>query len=295
MAETTQKLKVPYTVAEVDYAVLRPNPKLVGDAQRVYSRKFRELAPEAILAQALDEILRKQNLWDDEKKAENERLNAEIVEQEKVLGRGYRTSDKGVKTPLKVSEAKAVALSLRELREKLTDLLRVRTAYANETVEAQADNAKFNFLVANCLVYNQGERAGQKVFKDTDDYLEHAAEPYAFQGANHLASMLYGGADSDWRRKLPENKFLLRYGFVDDKLRLVSKDGKLVDVDGRLINAEGRYIDEKNQFVNKKGDRVDEAGDFVFEDRMEFVDDLAGEEKSEATVVADSEGPAAQG
>lgn len=275
MAEQAKRLKTVFTAPvrgedgaekETELAVVRPGPKVISDAQRAWNRAFHEaVESRAILRAKLEDVLRRQNLWDDEKKAEAERLNAEVLEKTKVLVNG------GVK----MSVAKAAALRLRELRAELDRLYADRNSLDAATAEAQADNARFNFLLSQCLVYNQGDNS--RVFKDVDEYLSRQEEGFAFKAATHLAAMLAGGGDPDWRKKLPENAFLIKYGLVDEKLRLVNKARHLIDREGRLINEDGRYVDAEGRFVNRDGERVDEAGQPVADDPKPFLDDETGQ------------------
>lgn len=146
-----------------------------------------------------------------------------------------------------------------------------RSYLDQQTAEAQADNARFNYYVASGLVYNEGEREGQPVFRDLDDYLEHAGEPHAVAAATELMKLLMG---DDWRRKLPEYAFLLKYGFVDEQLRLIDpRSKKLIDTEGRPINEKGFLLNEAGEPVNEQGDRIDEEGNLLFEGEPEFTDD----------------------
>jgi hypothetical protein len=104
-----------------------------------------------------------------------------------------------------------------------------------------------------------------------EDYLNRATEQVAVLGAQNLANMLYG-LDSDYENNLPENKFLKKYKFVDDKLRLIDKQGRLIDEEGRLIDESGRFINDKGEFVDKFGNRVDFDGNYVVEFKP-FLDD----------------------
>jgi hypothetical protein len=78
--------------------------------------------------------------------------------------------------------------------------------------------------------------------------------------------------DSDFEKKLPENKFLLDYKFINDDLRYVNNGGKLVDEDGRLVDENGRYVNEEGKFVDRDGNLVDEKGDYIV-DFSPFTDD----------------------
>lgn len=304
------RLKATFKVEEngqqVEYAVRRPNPKEMAEGQKVYNKAFREaIEADAIIRPKLELLMRQQKLWDDEKASQQERLNADIMEKEKLLGRGYRTELTGdnktqVKVPLKLSEARQIAIDLRNLRMELTQLLSVRGQLDNMTAEAQADNARFNYYVSKCLVYNEGTQAGETVYKNLDDYLEHQSDERAFVGAGQLMNLFIGGSDPDWEKKLPENRFLTKYGFVDEKLRLVNKDGHLIDTDGRLINEKGRYVNPAGELVNRDGEKVNEEGERVYDDRVEFEDDMGlttpktEEEKAPAEESVENSEPAPQ-
>jgi hypothetical protein len=157
---------------------------------------------------------------------------------------------------------------MKGIRDEIRDLISVRTSLDNHSAEGQADNARFNYLVSVCVVYNDTK---QPYFRDMEDYLNRAGESIALLGAQNLANMLYG-LDNDYENGLPENKFLKKYHFVDDKLRLIDKKGRLIDVDGRLIDESGRFIDEEGNFVDKYGNRVNLEGDYVVETKP-FLDD----------------------
>jgi hypothetical protein len=157
---------------------------------------------------------------------------------------------------------------MKKLREDLRDLISVKTNLDTHTAEGQADNARFNYLVSACTVYKDNNRP---YFSSYEDYMSKSNDSVAVLAAQNLAGMLYG-LDSDYEEKLPENKFLKQYKFVDDKLRLIDKNGKLVDSEGRLIDENGRYINDKGEFVDKNGNPVDKEGEYVVEFQP-FLDD----------------------
>jgi hypothetical protein len=117
-------------------------------------------------------------------------------------------------------------------------------------------------------VYNETK---QPYFKNLEDYLSRSNEPVAILAAQHLANMLYG-LDNDYEKNLPENKFLKKFKFVDDNLRLINDKGKLVDEEGRLVDENGRYINEAGEFIDRHGNRVDDKGEYVVEHKP-FLDD----------------------
>ncbi len=245
---------------EVGIAVERPNHRHIQEAQNVYNRAFREsLEKKAILKESLEKHLREQGLWDDERQAEAEQLTKTLLEGEKALKRGK----------IKLSEAKQIAFDMQDARNKLFELTVARRSLEAHTAQAAAENARFNYLVSVCVVYND---TGKPVFSSIEDYLSRSTEEFAWEAAAVLAEMIHG-YDREAEKKLPENAFLLKYKIVNEELRLINAEGKLVDRDGRLIDEKGRFIDEQGQFIDRDGNRVDEEGNYVFEDAGPFLDE----------------------
>ena len=229
------------------------------EAQKVYNQAFTDaIKSKSVVRAKLDDLLQDQGLWNDEKQAKFTALQRDLLDGEKRLAKGG----------FSLNEAKDLAIKMKAIRDEIRDLISVRTSLDNHSAEGQADNARFNYLVSVCVVYNDTK---QPYFRDMEDYLNRAAEPVSLLGAQNLANMLYG-LDNDYENGLPENKFLKKYHFVDDKLRLIDKKGRLIDGDGRLIDESGRFIDEEGNFVDKYGNRVNLEGDYVV-DTKPFLDD----------------------
>jgi len=242
-----------------EYAVRRPKPEDGREAQKVYNATFADvLKAGGLLRQRVNTYMREQGLWDDEKEAKQKALLAKLNKLELALQKGG----------IKLTDARKKALAMRQVRFDLRELIAQRNELDTNTVEGQAENARFNALVARCLVYNE---TGEPVYKDVDDYLEHSVDEEAFTGAQTLANMMYQ-IDKNHEASLPENKFLKRWQFVDEELRLVNKDGHLVDVDGRLINEDGHYVDAEGNPVDIHGNLVDEDGNYAVE-QSPFLDD----------------------
>jgi hypothetical protein len=245
------------------------------EATKVYNQTFSEaLKAKAVVRAKLDDLLVEQGLWDGVKQAKFTELQSNILEGERKLAKGG----------ISLSEAKKIALDMRKTREELRELISVKTNLDTHTAEGQADNARFNYLVSACTVYND---TNAPYFKNFEEYNNKSADPVAILAAQNLANMLYG-LDNDYEEKLPENKFLKQYKFVDTKLRLINKEGKLVDEKGRLIDENGRFINEAGQFIDKDGNLVNEEGDYVIE-FSPFLDDdgkpvvVESSEKNEKT------------
>jgi hypothetical protein len=240
---------------EVTVLVKKPSVQEYRDSQIEYNKTFRSaLESGALLKKKLNDYMREQGIWDDEKEAQYNKFVEDIGESEKVLEQG------GI--PLK--KARNVALKLRELRNDFRSLIAERSALDSNTAEGQADNARFNALVALCIL-NSGTE--EKKFKTMAEYDKVATEEWASKAASELAGMIYE-LDPDYDKNLTENQFLVDYSFADDELRLINSDGHLIDIDEdgaeRLVDENGRFVayneDGEQYFINRDGEEVNAEG-----------------------------------
>jgi hypothetical protein len=276
----TKTFKVKIEDKEVSVMVRSPSVQDQKEATKAYNTAFSDaLKAKAVVRAKLDDLLVEQGLWDEAKQADFNRLQSEILESERKLAKGG----------IALSQAKDIAINMKDLRDKIRSLISVKTNLDTHTAEGQADNARFNYLVSACTVY---EDSKQSVFSSLENYLERSVEPVALLAAQNLANMIYG-LDNDYETNLPENKFLKQYKFVDSKLRLINKEGKLVDSEGRLVDEAGRFIDKEGNFVDKFGNRVNEEGEYIV-DAKPFLDDegkpiIVEENKDEKTTISTKE------
>ena len=255
----TRTFKVNINGQEINLAVRSPALQDQREATKYYNIAFSDaLKAKAVVRAKLDDLLVEQGLWDNAKQAKFSDLQSKILEGERKLAKGG----------ISLSEAKSTAIEMRNLRAQLRDLISVKTNLDTHTAEGQADNARFNYLVSACTVYNDSQKP---YFSSYDDYMNKSNDSVAIQAAQNLAGMLYG-LENDYEEKLPENKFLKQYKFVDNKLRFINKKGQLVDEEGRLVDENGRFINEEGKFVDKNGNLVDGEGEYIVEFKP-FLDD----------------------
>lgn len=255
----TEDFKVKVNEEEKTFTVRSPSLNDQREAQKVYNQAFTDaIKSKSVVRAKMDDLLEEQGLWNDEKQKEYTDLQKELLEGERKLAKGG----------FALSEAKKMALRMREVRNKIRELISVRTSLDNHSAEGQADNARFNYLVSVCVVYKDSEN---KYFASLEDYMGRIDDPVALAGAQKLANMIYG-LDNNFEKNLPENKFLRKYKFVNDKLRFIDKQGRTVDSEGRLVDETGRYINDAGEFIDKEGNRVDAEGEYVV-DAQPFLDD----------------------
>ena len=233
----------------------QPTPQDYRDSQIEYNKAFTAaLKSKAPLRQKLISYMRDNEVWDDEKQRQHDQLISEISScEDNLKGGGIR-----------LSEAREIALLLREKRESFRELLSEKNALDQNSAEGQADNARFSELIRLCMLDPSSKKP---CFMDQKAYDSQAEQPWVVKAASELAGMIYG-LDPDYDKNLEENKFLKEFNFVNEELEFINEEGHTVDSEGRLINGDGRYIayrtaeakEDKDQsqvyFVNRDGEEV---------------------------------------
>lgn len=245
----------------VKITVRKPNNALASAAQRVAAKSWSDCTRDGIMTKKeLEKFMKANDIWNDDKESKQKEITQQINDLERELYIG----SKGKR--LSKSEGKRIAIQMRIKRNELRELISERMTFEQNTAEAISDNARFDYLVANCT-YNEN---GQKVYKDLDDYTENSDSEIGFAAATALAQMMYS-IDKDFEARLPENKFLKMFNFVNDDLTLVNDDGNMVDAEGRRIDDSGYYLNDDGQRVDRDGNPIDENGNYIMS--VEFVDD----------------------
>jgi len=242
-----------FTVEGKDYEVRVPTVDQIKKANAFRSQTFNEaLTRGDLLRDQLEGALIERKLWGDKREEKYQTLRKEILDGE------YRLQKGGIK----LSEARSIALDMSEKRESMVEMLSSRTDLDSNTCEGKADAARFNFLFSHCLVYGED---GEPYFpKGLDSYLENQDDPVAIKGATEFYYLISDSDNID--NKLPENVFLKKFNFVDNKSRLIDKEGRLIDGQGRHIDENGNYIrhnaDGTTTKIDPSGRTVNDDGEF---------------------------------
>jgi len=258
----------------VKLLIRKPNNVTMSQAQRVGAKAWTDCVRDGIMTKKeLEKFMKEQGIWDDGKDEDQKKIVKEISDLEKRLYVGG--ADKNSK--LRASEGKEIAIQMRIKRNELRDLIAERMSLEQNTAESISDNARFDYLVSSCTFYENGN----KVYNSLDEYKEQADGEIGFAAATALASLLYS-VDKDFEAKLPENKFLKMFHFVDDNLSLVNDKGETVDLDGRRIDKQGYFLNDEGKRVDKDGNILDEFGNYI--PTVTYVDDNSNsiEVKAEA-------------
>jgi len=255
---------------DLELAILKPSNRALQEGQRHYNLKLADLVRRAgegyeslISRHQLDEYLKKIGVWTAADQVTFQRMNLQVRECELKLKQGG----------IKLSEARQLALRMRDLRFSLVELYARRQMFDNTTMEQEAENHRFKFLMTQCVVYAE---TGEPFFRDVADYDEQDGEDHVADAARALAAEMYG-YDPKAADETFENQWLRGHGFMNEDGVLVNQDGAMVDRTGRLINKHGQYVDDKGNPIDVEGNRVDDAGHVVVDDPQPYLDDETGE------------------
>jgi hypothetical protein len=233
--------------------VKKPSNTLMSASQRIGAKVWTDCVREGIMTKKeLEKFMNAQGVWDKDKDEKQKSITDAIFSLEKQLYVG------GKNGKLRASEGKRIAIEMRKKRNELRDLISDRLALEQNTAESISDNSKFDFLVANCAYYENGN----KVYNDLEDYQKRSDDEIGYAAATTLAGMLYS-VDKDFESKLPENKFLKMFNYVDENLSLVNEKGETVDLEGRRIDKQGYYINSDGQRTDKDGNILDDSGNYI--------------------------------
>lgn len=253
-------------------AVLRPTNKITQEANMAYNLKMADLirkgsqpgAQRLLLRAELEEYLSKMGIWTIQDRLDVEKLALEIRAHELMLKKGG----------IKISEGKALALDMAEKRRLIMEKHAKRQQFDSATVESQAENFRFEFLMVKCVVFSD---TGKQFFTNHSNYVDRQDEQATMDCARVLANMLYG-IETNIYKNMFEMQWLKDAGIIDDDGRYISRDGKLTDRDGRFVDQQGRYINDNGQMVDTFGRPVDENGNLLVDVSKPFIDDETGKE-----------------
>lgn len=237
---------------ELELAVIRPNPKLINEAYLVYNKAWRDAEEKGlVLRRDLDEIAKKRGWWNEDKQREVDLLDQEILSSEKKL----RAGGKFLKSK---EEGRELALQIRTLRGKRAELVNAKLELDKYTAESYADSRRLDFIVSQITVFNSD---GKPYFKNYEDYLERSDQPVAFEAMKNYLEMLV--EEFPAQEDQYEVSFLKKFGYADDKGRLINSEGKLITEKNQLITDTGRYVDSDGNYIDLSGTPVDEKGEYL--------------------------------
>ena len=250
-------------VFEVDgtkYKILAISPSIQLESQKYYAKAFDQAIEDgAPLHIQIKSMLQQRKLLDDlgdEQKLL--KLRKEIKDLEVTLRRGVLNEKRMTK-----DQGRTIALKIRDLRGDISNMGSDLTSLYSNTAENRADNERYQYYIYACTVK---EYDGSSPWASFEKFKEADTKSELVQKALTTFLAVSTGIDQNFEKNRYEIQWLMKMGFMNDKLQLIREDGKIVDAEGRLINEEGRFVNERGEFIDAFGNAIDVDGNLLEKD-----------------------------
>lgn len=245
-----ETFKVKFNGNEIELFLRSPKSEDVREADKIKSIAYNDALYNQkmpLASQAREEAI-KRKIWNEDKQLELFNLEKELDESEKLLtkDRTLRLGGPGDDDPNTMFN---IALKCQSLREKIAKLKTIFSEMESQTVEGYAENERLNYLIYATTVYKD---SGKRFFESFDDFKNSTFYTEENAEKNTIALMAYAQYQiklfGEFQKSVdnnPENKFLKRFKFVDEKGRFLNKDGKFVNLGGELVDENGELLNNK--------------------------------------------------
>jgi hypothetical protein len=215
---------------EQTYYVAKPTAPDEAKAKLQQSRVFNTcISNGCCLRTQLNKTLKNSGIWDEEDDNYVDGLSKDIQDKLAKIDAGG----------IDIMEARQLAIEVNRQRMELINKLSVLREHDSLTAEGQADDAYFDSLVSSCC-FNED---GTKVFKSYEDYINRSREDLSIKLAQELSGLVFG--NTNFAKELPENKFLVEFGFVDEDMNYINEDGVKVDSSYKPIEPDEKKPERK--------------------------------------------------
>jgi hypothetical protein len=239
---------------EVKLCIRTPQYEDLELSDKVYAEKIASLLREnagkrLLLRSQVTDFLKSTGVWTQEDEDKIEQLNTEIDDLLAKLRKGG----------LKVSEGRKLAIDTMEKRKDIVRISGKRQIFDDTTIEAFAENEKIDYLVYICTVYaDTGENYWNSFEDMKNDKLSHAYRSAAVAAYNVIYNV-----NPEFEKRLPENRWLKKYGLIDDELNYLDRKT------GKKVDRSGKPIEEVEKDLQKRIDNL--QGEI--EEEQPFIDD----------------------
>ena len=210
-------------------------------------RKPKDQRP--LLRDQLEKYLKDEGIWTEEDQNKIDELNEEVSEGLKKLRKGGITD----------LEGRELAIGIFEKRNQIANIRYKRRIFDEATIEAMSEQEKLDYLTYSCTVY---EDSGNPYWSSFEEMKSDKGNEIFEKASQFIYEIAYG-IDSDFEKKLPENRWLKKYNFLDEDLNFIDrKTGKNVDRGYRAIeeseegtndfNALDSDITEEEPFIDSE-------------------------------------------
>lgn len=198
---------------EITLKFRRPTQAILSKAELTYRSAFSKAFRADIITSAeVEKMLRERGIWNEDHQNKDGQLRDEILDLEQKLEDHSLSNEQG--------ESVCV-----EIDDKRMELIRLGSIYqqiADNTCETIANEARNQFLCAECIMDN---KTGLRVYKDVNDYLVRRDEALATDAFRETViatlEILAGRAlPSDLTEDFPENKWKRERGISQEEVEI---------------------------------------------------------------------------
>jgi len=210
--------------------------KMERDSREYYVSEYNELmkkreengkVPRGKIREKMAEL----GAWSEELEAMQKQYEKELDEALGKLNAG------GV--PL--TEAKALAIDAQIARLRINMITNSISEYDSLwSFESAAEEKKNIYLIVNCVFYKDDD---SPVFNSLEEFDACEDEDLISQCVKVLNKTLYGTND-DYYSSLPETKFLMDYGFMDEDYNIINEESEEKEFKP-FLDAEGNPVEPK--------------------------------------------------
>jgi ribosomal protein L17 len=247
-----------------------PDYEQLEEADKVYASKVASLVRESgkrklLLRQEVDTFIRETKIWTTEDEDKVAELNIEIDGLLNKLRKGG----------LKVSEGREICIKIGDKRKEMVSITQKRQIFDDTTIESLSESERTDYLIYSSTV---SAESGNTYWESLEDMKNDKISEAYRKASTIMVEMMYG-INNEFEKRLPENRWLKKYNFVDDELNYTDrKTGARVDKTGKPIidstELVKKYIDNLQGEIKEEQPFVDDetGSPVVSENKQETVD-----------------------
>lgn len=212
---------------EIKLVFRQANREDFNQADRAQAAKVAELVRDRgrrklLLKSEVETFLKENNIWTDADQVKIEEIQSTIDTLLNKLRKGGE----------KISVGRKVCIEVADLRQQLMQKASKRQVLYDQTIEAIAEVEKVEYLIYTCTVYAEDGKNYWDSFED----MKNDQDSNVYKQASQYVYQVVFNLNPDFENRLPENRWLKKYNFIDDKFNFIDrKTGERVDRSGNPI------------------------------------------------------------
>jgi len=211
------------------------------EADRVYAARIASLIRDRgnrklLLRDELEQFLKDNGVWTEEDEKKIQSISKEIEQLFNKLKKGGDKAWNGRQLCINIMDKRKEMLKVASKKQQLDSV----------TIESIAENDRLDYYVYSCTVYSDD---GKNFWESFEDMKNDRSSDVYLKSYINVMKYLYG-VDPEYEKNLPENKWLRKYGFINENLEYTDrKTGEKVDKSGNSIKQLEKEIQEERELL----------------------------------------------